>query len=82
MTLEEDDKLYKNIEFFNTFNVNNYALKIYKVIDKKNIDFFHPLISFSSVRGDYITLKQFENIDCFRPSNIDIHLFLHNHNLY
>lgn len=80
--ITNNNEIYDNIEYFYTFNVNNYPLKIYKVIDKQNINFFNPLISFSSVQGDYIILKQFENIDCFPPSNIDIHLFLYNHNLY
>ena len=81
MTITTNNDIYDNIDFFNTLNVNNYPIKLYKVLNKKNIDYFNPSILFSSVRGDYITLKNNENIDMFPPSNIDIHLYLYNHNL-
>ena len=81
MTIITNGDIYDNIDFFNTLNVNNSPVKLYKVLNKKNIDYFNPSILFSSIRGDYITLKNNENIDMFPPSNIDIHLYLYNHNL-
>ena len=75
------DTIKNNIEFYKTIEYDNIDYPVYKVINKKNIDYVNNKeIFYSSPTGKYIVL--YENVnDVFLL--LDFHKFMIlNYNLY
>lgn len=75
------DTIKKNIDFYKNINYNDIDYPVYKVINKKNIDYVNNKnIFYSSPTGKYIVL--YEDVNDFL-SLLDFHKFMFlNHNLY